>query len=134
MTLESIGSFVREATLLVGSNARGRDGVTENIRVGGTDLRLRQRQNEVVFPKLFEQSRNGEDVSGGIRIEHDNIIEVSGHVGKAFHDFLDHHDEPSRRLAAPLWDDQPPEEARGHAQCPERGRVLVNRYLVERRD
>ena len=60
-----------------------------------------------MFPQLFEQSRDGEDVSGGIRIEHDNVIKVGGHGGKAFDGFVDHLDEPSRRPAAPLWHDQP---------------------------
>ena len=107
--------------------------MTEKISVGGTDLRLRLRELEVVFPQLFEQSHNGEDVSGGIRVEHDNIIEVGGHVGQAFDDFIDHLEEPLRRQAAPLWHDQPLEEARGRAECRERDRVL-NRYLVKRRD
>ena len=108
--------------------------MTEKIPVSGTDLRLRRRELEVVFPQLFEQSRIGEDVSGGIRIEHDNVIEVGGHVGKAFDDFVDHLDEPSRRRAAPLGHDQPLQEARGRAECRERDRFFVNRYLVERRD
>ena len=77
--------------------------VTQEIRVGGTDLRLRRRQLKAVFPQLFEQSRNGEDVSGGIRIEHDNVNEVVGHVNKAFDDSVDHLDELSRCRAAPLW-------------------------------
>ena len=50
-----------------------------------------------MFPQLFEQSRNGQDVSEGIRIELDNVIEVGGHVGKAFYDLVDHLDELSRR-------------------------------------
>ena len=108
--------------------------MTEKISVGGTDLRLRLRELEVVFPQLFEQSHNCEDVSGGIRVEHDNIIEVGGHVGQAFDDFIDHLEEPLRRQAAPLWHDQPLEEARGSAECREGYRVFVNRYLVERRD
>ena len=53
----------------VGPNARGGDGVNEKVRVCGTDLRLRRRELEVMFLQLFEQSRNGEDVSGGIRVE-----------------------------------------------------------------
>ena len=36
----------------VGPNARGGDGVTEKIRVGGTNLRLRRRELEVGFPQL----------------------------------------------------------------------------------
>ena len=73
-------------------------------------------------------------MSGGIRIEHDNVIEVGGHVDKAFDDFVDHLDEPSRRRAVPLWHEQPLEDARERAECRERDRVFVNRYLVERRD
>ena len=53
----------------VGPHARGGYGVTEKIIVGGTNLRLRRRELEVMFLQLFEQSRNGEDVSGGIRVE-----------------------------------------------------------------
>ena len=108
--------------------------MTEKISVGGTDLRLRRRELEVVFPQLFEQSRNGQDVSEGIRIELDNVIEVGGHVGKAFYDLVDHLDELSRRRGAPLWHDQPLEEARGREECRERDRVFVSRYPVERRD
>ena len=75
--------------------------MTEKIRVGGADFSLRRREFEVVLPQLLEQLLNVEDVSGGIRIE-DDVIEVGGHVGKAFHDFVDHRDEPSRCRAAPL--------------------------------
>ena len=85
----------------------GEMGVTEKISVGGVDLRLRKREMKVVFSQLLEQSLNGEDVSGGIRIEHDNVIEVGGHVGNAFDYFVHHLDEPSRRRASPLWHDQP---------------------------
>ena len=70
-------------------------------------------------------------MSGGIQIEGDNVIEVGDHIGKTFDDFVDHLDEPSRRRAAPFWYDQPLEEARGCAECRERDRVFVNRYLVK---
>ena len=76
--------------------------MTEKTHVCDIDFRLRRRELEVVFPQLFQHSHNGEDVSAGIRIEDDNVIEVGGHVGKAFDDFVDHLDEPSRRRAAPL--------------------------------
>ena len=114
----------------VGSNARGGDGATEKIRVGGTDHRLRRRELEVVFSLLLEQSRNGDDVNGGIRIGDDDVIEVGSLVDKTFNAFVDHLDEPSRRRAAPLWHDQPL-EARERGECRERDRVFVNRYLVE---
>ena len=52
-----------------------------------TDLRLRRREVE--------------DVNGGIRIEHDDGIEVGGHVGKAFGDFVDHLDEPAGATLLP---------------------------------
>ena len=118
----------------VGPHAREGDGEIERISVGGTDLRLRNRELQAMFAQVFEQSRNGVDVSGGIRIEHDNIIEVGGHVGKAFYDFVDHLDESSWRRVAPLWHDQRLEEARGRAECREGDRVFMNRYLVERSD
>ena len=105
----------------------GEMGVTEKISVGGIDLRLRRRELGVVFRQLFEQSHNGEGVRVGIRVEQDYIIEVGGHVGRAF-------DEPSRHRTAPLWHYQPLEVARGSAECRVGYRVFVNRYLMERRD
>ena len=117
----------------VGAIVRRGDGATEKIRVGGTDLRFRRRELEVVFLQLFEQSRNGEDVSGEIRIEDINVIEVGGHAVKAFDDFVDHPDEPSRRRAAPLRHDQLLEEARGRTECRVRDRVFVNQHPVKGR-
>ena len=117
--------------LALGRMLAGGNGVTEKMRIGGTDRRLRRRELEVVFQRLLELSQSGEDVSEGIRIEDDDIIEAGGHVGKTFKDFVDHLDEPSRRRAVPLWHDQPLKEARGRTECRERDRVFVNRCLVE---
>ena len=66
--------------------------MTETSRVGGTDLRLRRRDLTVVFLQLLEQVLNVEDVSGGIRVEGNDVVEAGGHVGRTFDDVVDDYD------------------------------------------
>ena len=66
--------------------------MTETSRVGGTDLRLRRRDLTVVFLQLLEQVLNVEDVSGGIRVEGNDVVEAGGHVGRTFDDVVDDSD------------------------------------------
>ena len=35
-----------------------------------------------MLPKLLEQSRNGKDVTGGIRIEDDDVVKVGGTLAR----------------------------------------------------
>ena len=66
--------------------------MTEKIRVGGADFSLRRREFEVVLPQLLEQLLNVEDVSGGIRVEGNDVVEAGGHVGRTFDDVVDDYD------------------------------------------
>ena len=69
-------------------------------------------------------------MGGGIRIEDDDdVIEVEAATLLArpsMRNFVDHRDEPSRRRVALLRHDQPLEEARGRAECRERGCLFVS--------
>ena len=55
--------------------------MTEKFAVGGTDLRLRRREVEVVVSRLLEKTFDVEDVNSRIRMESNDTIEVGGHVG-----------------------------------------------------
>ena len=128
-----MGILTRAATLLALSRKPAGEMVWPRKPASVAPIFSFDGERVALFPRLLEQSLNGEDVSEGNRIEDDGVIKVGGRVVKSFYYFIDHLDEPSRRRAASLRHDQPLEEARGRADCRERDRVFVGRYLVEQR-
>ena len=84
--------------------------------------------------QLLEELLDVENVSFRVRVENDGVIEVGSYVSEAFDHLIDDLDEPSRRRAAPLWHEEPLEEAYGRAESRERDSVFVDRDLMQRRD
>ena len=70
-----------------------------------------------ILPPYYEHEQNLkiDYVVGGVRADDDDVIEVSGDIGEVLENIIEF-DEPSRRRAASLWQDQPLEEARGRAE------------------
>ena len=69
-----------------------------------------------MLSQFLEKFLDVENVSSRIRVENDDVIEVGGYFSEALDSLISDLDEPSRRRAAPLWHDEPREEACGRAE------------------
>ena len=74
------------------------------------------------------------DVSGEVSVGPDVVVEVGADAVRAGHFFVDGLDETPQSSADPFWHNQPLQERRGRAKHSRRYRVLVHRYLIERRN
>ena len=116
----------------VRANAGGGDGVSQEIGVGGAELGLGGGKFEVVLSKAFEEGSDVGNVSGGVRIENDDVVQVGGDAFEVLDDLVDDFNEPARRGVATLRHDEPLEEAGGGAERGEGDGVFVDGDLVER--
>ena len=85
-----------------------------------------------MLSQAFEEGANRLDMRYRIRIEHNDIAEVSRHLGQVLNHLIDYLDEPPRRSAATLGHDEPLMEARGCAERCKWDGILMRLYLVER--
>ena len=85
-----------------------------------------------MLSQAFEEGANRLDVRCRIRIEHNDIAEVSRHLGQVLNHLIDYLDEPPRRSAAALGHDEPLVGARGCAECRKEDRILVSFFFMER--
>ena len=88
---------------------------------------------EDVLWQVQEEILHISDVTGGVGVEDDAVVEVGSDAVEALDDLVDDLDEPPWSSAASLWHSQPLEETRGCAESSERCRVLVHCYLMQRR-
>ena len=84
-------------------------------------------------PKAFEQRADVSDVSRGVGVEDDDVVEVGGDAIQVLDDFVDDLDEPPGRGVAASRHEEAPEESRGGEEGGEWYGVLVDGSLVEQR-
>ena len=81
-----------------------------------------------MLSQAFEEGANRLDMRYRIRIEHNDIAEVSRHLGQVLNHLIDYLDEPPRRSAATLGHDEPLIEARGCAERCKWDGILMRLY------
>ena len=101
------------------------------MRIGGAQSRLRGGKLEIVLSKAFEEGANRLNMRYRVGTEDDDIVEVSCHLFQALDYLIDDLDEPPKRGAAALRQNEPLIETCGCAERCKGNCVLVCRYLVE---
>ena len=79
----------------------------QEIGVDDAKLGLDGGKIEVLLPKAFEEGAGVSDVSRGVGVEDDDVVEVGGDAFEVFDDLVDYLDEPPGRGVATLRHDEP---------------------------
>eukprot|EP00904_Undaria_pinnatifida_P010008 jgi/Undpi1/6137/HiC_scaffold_20.g08622.m1 len=79
----------------------------QEIGVDDAKLGLGGGKIEVLLPKAFEEGADVSDVSRGVGVEDDDVVEVGGDAFEVFDDLVDYLDEPPGRGVATLRHDEP---------------------------
>ena len=74
--------------LCIRHDADGRDRVTEEIRIRGADGSLRRGKLGVVLLQAQEECLHFRDVTGGIGVEDDDVVEVGSDAVEALDDLV----------------------------------------------